>query len=75
MKSSMPDFVRVADIVSNRKTGRVGMLSIGKTLWWQGVREGRFPAPIKLSARVTLWKRADIEALLSGGIETKGISK
>ncbi len=75
MQSSMSDFVRVADIVSNRKTGRVGMLSIGKTLWWKGVREGRFPAPIKFSARVTLWRRTDIEALLSGDIETKGSGK
>jgi predicted DNA-binding transcriptional regulator AlpA len=71
----MPDFVRVADIVSNKKTGRVGMLSIGKSLWWQGVREGRFPAPIKLSSRVTLWRRTDIEALLSNPVETKGSGK
>lgn len=77
MGSTKPDFVRVSDIVSNKKTGRAGILSIGKTLWWQGVRDGRFPAPIRLPGHphLPLWRRTDVEALLADPVEVKGSAK
>ena len=33
---------------------------------WKGVKEGRYPQPIKLSPRVTCWKAADIRHLVEG---------
>jgi len=39
---------------------------VSRSGWWQGVKEGRFPAPIKLSPRVTVWKASDIRALCEG---------
>ena len=36
---------------------------VSKSTWWQGVREGKFPAPIKLSEHCTAWRSADIRAL------------
>lgn len=36
------------------------IIPIGKTQWWQGVKEGRFPAPIKLGPRTTCWRNIDI---------------
>ncbi|MEQ1870681.1 MAG: AlpA family phage regulatory protein [Vicinamibacterales bacterium] len=40
------------------------VLPIGKSTWWAGVRIGKFPAPIKLGARVSVWRVQDIRALL-----------
>lgn len=42
-----------------------GPLPISKSAFWQGVRDGRYPAPFKLSKRVTCWKAADIAALVA----------
>ncbi|MER9546452.1 AlpA family phage regulatory protein [Mesorhizobium sp. M0437] len=42
-----------------------GPLPISKSHFWQGVRDGRYPAPFKLSKKVTVWKAADIAALVA----------
>ena len=43
------------------------IIPISKAGWWAGVREGRFPQPIKLGERTTCWKSADILRLVTGG--------
>ena len=37
---------------------------IGKSTWWDGVKDGRFPKPIKIGERTTAWKAEDIRALI-----------
>ena len=37
---------------------------IGKSTWWQGVKDGKFPKPVKLGERTTAWKVEDIKALI-----------
>lgn len=37
---------------------------ISKSAWWEGCRTGRFPKPVKLGPRTTVWKAADIAALI-----------
>lgn len=37
---------------------------ISRSAWWQGVREGRYPAPVKLSPRCTAWRAEDIHELI-----------
>lgn len=56
-------FVRLPTILS--------VFPIGRSTWWAGVKSGRYPAPVKLSERVTCWRAADIRALLDqhGSIE------
>ncbi len=39
------------------------ILPISKSTWWKGIREGRFPKPVKLSERTSAWSRAEIDAL------------
>ena len=77
MQSTKPDFVRTNDIVTDKKKGRVGIVSFGKSVWWQGVRDGRFPKPIYLPGHphMPLWRRSDVEALLAGPVEVKGSAK
>jgi prophage regulatory protein len=39
-------------------------IPLGKTCWWEGVKSGRFPKPVKLSARCTAWRAEDIRDLI-----------
>lgn len=42
------------------------ILGIGKTSWWCGIRDGRFPKPVKLGPRTSAWRVEDIRALIAG---------
>jgi predicted DNA-binding transcriptional regulator AlpA len=37
---------------------------VSEGTWRRGVREGRYPRPIKIAARAVAWRAADILALL-----------
>lgn len=39
-------------------------LGVSRSYWWKGVKDGRFPQGIKLSARVTVWRASDIDKLI-----------
>ncbi len=39
-------------------------IPVSRSNWWAGVRAGRYPQPIKLSERVTVWRASDIRALI-----------
>ena len=55
--SILPELYRVKHITA--------LLSISKTAWLNGVKEGRFPRPVRLGPRSIAWRRADIEALIA----------
>lgn len=57
-------FYRIKDIIGDRKNGISAMLPISKEAWYQGIRAGRFPKPVKLAPKTSAWRRADIEALV-----------
>ena len=40
------------------------IIPISKSAWWQGCKDGRYPNPIKLGPRTTVWRSADIAALV-----------
>jgi predicted DNA-binding transcriptional regulator AlpA len=40
-----------------------GPIPVSKSTWWAGVRDGRFPQPLKLGPRTTVWRVEDIRAL------------
>ncbi len=42
----------------------LALIPVSKSAWWVGIKEGRFPAPVKLSARTTAWRAEDISALI-----------
>ncbi|MBK8752815.1 MAG: AlpA family phage regulatory protein [Candidatus Competibacteraceae bacterium] len=62
--------VRVNQICGNPKADPPipPILPISKTSWWNGVRSGKYPAPIKLGPRTTCWKAEDIRRLIDAGI-------
>lgn len=57
-KNLLPEtgFVRIPTILR--------ILPYGKSTWWQGVKDGRFPKPVKLGKRTTAWKVEDIKTLI-----------
>lgn len=57
-------FVRLPQIVGDRKTGIPPIVPVCKSTWWNGVKDGRFPKPVKLGPRTTAWKVEDIRALV-----------
>lgn len=48
-------FIRQADLVP-------GMVPFSAATLWRKVKSGEFPAPVKLSARVTAWRLEDVHA-------------
>ena len=54
----IPDtgFVRLTQILE--------VIPIGKSSWWAGVKAGRYPQPVKLSANCTAWRVEDIHLLI-----------
>ena len=52
-------FVRLASILAPQ-----GPIPVGRSTWWQGVKTGRFPKPVKLGPRTTAWKVEDIRTLI-----------
>lgn len=57
--------LRVNQIVKNSKTGFPGLIPICKSSWWEGVRIGKFPQPIKIGG-ATCWRESDVMALIYG---------
>lgn len=37
---------------------------ISRSTWWEGCRTGRFPQPIKIGPRTTVWRAEDIDAFI-----------
>lgn len=56
---SLPEvgYLRLSDVLK--------LIPIAKTAWYAGVREGRFPAPVKLTKRASGYRVGDIRALIA----------
>ena len=55
-------FVRLNAIIAPN-----GPIPVGRSTWWAGVKEGRFPKPVKLGLRITAWRVEDIRASIEKG--------
>jgi predicted DNA-binding transcriptional regulator AlpA len=45
------------------------ILPISKTSWWNGVKSGLYPQPIKLGPRTTAWRESDVMKIVSQGVK------
>jgi predicted DNA-binding transcriptional regulator AlpA len=52
-----------------RDVGVAEALKIGRSTVWHYVRIGKLPKPMKLSARVSVWKESDIQAFIDSMME------
>lgn len=43
---------------------------VSKSTWWAGIKEGKYPKPVKLGAKISAWRVEDIRTLIStiGGV-------
>ena len=57
-ENSNESFLRLPQVLA--------IIPISKSAWWQGCKDGRYPKPIKLGPRTTVWRSADISALVRG---------
>lgn len=62
-------FVRIDVILGNPalKPPIPPIIPIGKTAWWAGIKEGKYPPPLKLGPRTTVWRVSDIKQLIESG--------
>ena len=51
------------------------IIPIGKSTWWDGIKKGRFPKPVKLGPRTTAWKVEDIRAWIEKANSKESTSK
>ncbi len=63
-QTALPDtgLVRLRSILAP-----AGPIPVSKSTWWAGVKDGRFPRPIKLGERITVWRVEDIRKLIESG--------
>jgi len=54
--------LRLAQILSP-----IGPIPVSRSTWWAGVKTGRYPKPMKLGPRITVWRAEDIWTLIEGG--------
>ncbi len=57
--------VRLSRILGDKKKGIPPIIPVSKSTWWEGVKSGRFPKPIKLGGRTTCWNVLDIRQLIN----------
>jgi predicted DNA-binding transcriptional regulator AlpA len=60
-------FLRITQIIVNPKAEPPipAVIPVSKSTWWEGVKSGRYPKPVKsLGLRITAWRVEDIRALI-----------
>lgn len=62
-------FLRLRQIIGDErsKPPLPPLIPVKKSTWWQGVRDGRFPRPLKIGPRTTVWRVEDIRRLIDNG--------
>ena len=67
--NSLPEtgFVRLKQIIGDKKEGIPPIIPVSRSSWWNGVKKGIYPQPVKLSPKITCWKIEDLKRLIAGG--------
>lgn len=42
----------------------LAVIPVSRSMWWAGVKSGRFPKSVKLGPRTTAWRVEDIRTLI-----------
>ncbi len=70
-------FVRLQSIIGDSKSNPPvpAIIPVSKSTWWAGVKSGRFPEPIKLGPRITVWRVEDIRELIENNSASQPTSE
>ncbi len=78
MSPNLPEigYIRLRQILGDPKAEPPvpAIYPISKTSWWDGVRSGRFPQPVKLGPNTTAWRVEDIRTLIEQVASSAGRS-
>ena len=44
-------------------------IPISRSSWWAGVKSGKYPQPMKLGQRTTVWRESDIDKIVNEGVQ------
>lgn len=47
------------------------LIPVSKSTWWDGVKIGLYPQPVRIGKRVTAWRVEDIQSLINHLSQTK----
>lgn len=68
MSNTLPEtgFVRLSQIIGDPKASPPipAIIPVCASHWWNGCRSGKFPKPISMGRRCTVWRVEDIRALV-----------
>jgi prophage regulatory protein len=56
-------FLRIWQVIGDARRGIPPLIPVCRSLWWKGVKEGRFPQPVRMG-RTTMWRVGDIKNLI-----------
>jgi prophage regulatory protein len=65
-----PDaYLRLPQILGDPRAvpPRPALFPVCKSVWWAGIKTGKYPKPHRLSTRAVGWRVSDIRALLERG--------
>lgn len=64
--SNLPDdaLLRLPDVLR--------LFPVGKSTWWEGVKNGTFPKPVELGPRARGWRLGDVLALTRKSEQAQG---
>ncbi len=59
-------FLRLPQIIGDPQADPPipAIIPVGKSTWWSGVKNGRYPPAVKVAPRCTAWRVEDIRALI-----------
>lgn len=66
MEAQEIGFFRLIQIIGDPKKGIPGIIPVSRSVWYDGIKSGRHPAPIPREKfeRAAMWRKADILALV-----------
>ena len=65
--SPTPRLLRLKQIIGDPRANPPiePIIPISKSSWWNGVRKGKYPKPVKLGENTTVWHEDDIRELIN----------
>ena len=65
--SPTPRLLRLKQIIGDPRANPPiePIIPISKSSWWNGVRKGKYPKPVKLGENTTVWREDDIRELIN----------
>jgi prophage regulatory protein len=57
-------FVRLPQIIGDRKKGIAGVIPVSRATWWRGVASGKYPAGMLHGRGIRMWSVESIRALI-----------